>query len=49
MTVWYSPRDERILEEVRKDRQVEQATGRKPESPEERERIWKLLTDAARS
>ena len=48
MTMYYTPRDERILEDIHKERQVEQAIGRKPETPDERERIWKLLQDAAR-
>jgi hypothetical protein len=47
--MYYTPRDERVLEEIRKERQVEQAIGRKPESSDERERIWKIIQDAARS
>ena len=50
MTVWYTPREDRLLEEDRaKDIAIEQQVGRKPDSPADRERIWKAIQDASRS
>lgn len=50
MTCYYTPREEKLLEEDRvKDLQIEDRIGRKPISSDERERIWKLIQDAARS
>jgi hypothetical protein len=49
MTMYYTPREDRLLAEDRvKDIAVEERIGRKPASSEERERIWKLIQDAAR-
>jgi len=48
MTMYYTPREERVLEDIHKDHQIEDRIGRKPTSAEERERIWKLIQDAAR-
>lgn len=49
MTMYYTPRDEKVLERIHQDRAIEDAIGRKPDSADERERIWKLLQDAARN
>lgn len=48
MTMYYSPRDLRVLEDVHKEAVVENAIGRKPTDDEERDRIWRLVTLAAR-
>jgi len=48
MTMYYSPRDLRILEDIHKDAAVEHAIGRKPADDEERDRIWHLVTLSAR-
>ncbi len=49
MTMYYTPKEERALQHIHQDHAIEDAIGRKPESAEERERIWKLLSDVARS
>lgn len=48
MTWYYTPREERALEDIRKDHEIEDRIGRKPDSSEERDRIWKLIQDTAR-
>lgn len=48
MTMYYTPRDERIVEETVRERVVTENIGRKPESAEERDRIWELLKLSAR-
>jgi hypothetical protein len=49
MTMYYTRQEEKALEDIRKDHAIENAVGRKPGSTEERERVWKLLQDAALS
>jgi hypothetical protein len=48
MTMYYTAQDLRSLEEIHKEGAVENAIGRKPAGDEERDRIWHLLTLAAR-
>jgi hypothetical protein len=47
MTMFYTPRDEKILAE-KYDEKIKEYFGRKPETEEERDRLWRLIVDAAR-
>jgi len=49
MTMYYTPREEQALEDTHKDHEIEDRIGRKPADAEERDRIWKLIQDTARS
>jgi hypothetical protein len=48
MTMYYTPSETKALEEDRaKDLVVAEKIGRLPESPQERDRLWRLLVLAA--